>query len=357
MKPLLFGVLGCGHWGPNHVRNLLAMRGAGVAGVIAADANEARRRRIAELHPGLRVEATAEAVIADPRVDALVIATPAHTHVPFAREAMLAGKHVLVEKPFATRVDDAEALAALARRLNRVLIVGHTFTYNSAVNRVREYIEKGDLGEVQYIRSQRVNLGIFHRDVNVLWDLAPHDISILQYILKEVPTHVCAVGNAHVTEGLEDVAVITLRYASRKMANVIVSWLDPRKVREFTIVGKHRMLVYDDTSANEKIRIYDKSVDGPRDYDSFGDFAYSYRYGDIVTPMIDETEPLKQLCADFVDCIRTGRPPRAGGDEGISVTRVLVAAQWSLRHGGAPAQVADAAGLETEPGIVARRFA
>jgi len=329
------GVVGCGYWGPNHIRVMSGLQGSGVRMALAADRDDARRKHIAGLYPWVRLESEAETVLDSPDVDAVIVATPVHTHYQFARRALEAGKHVLVEKPFVTDVEQAEMLVDLARRNGLVLMAGHTFEYTAAVNKIREMLAEGMLGDVLYVRSERVNLGLFQKDINVLWDLAPHDVSILMYILQRMPTHVSAIGNAHVTEGVEDVVILTMEIGKAVMANVIVSWLDPRKVRQMTVVGNRKMLVYDDLSANEKIRIYDKGVEGPKHYDSFGEFQYSYRYGDIVTPMLKESEPLRVEGEHFIDCIRRGATPRSSGESGLQVTRVLAAAQKSLRNGSA----------------------
>ena len=333
MSQVRIGVIGCGYWGPNHIRNFSSLSKAGAVMAVAADRDEERRSHIGELYPAVQLVDDGQTIIDDPNVDAVIVATPVHTHYPLARAALEAGKHVLVEKPFVTELEEAEELMRLARAKQRVLMVGHTFEYTAAVNRVREIVQAGEIGDVLYIRSERVNLGLFQKDINVLWDLAPHDVSILLYVLGRFPTHVSAIGNAHVTRGIEDVVVMTLEFGPQLMANVIVSWLDPRKVREMTIVGNRKMLVYDDISANEKIRIYDKGVDGPSRYDSFGEFQYSYRYGDIVTPLLKEYEPLRHMCGHFLDCIKTGSEPRSGGQVGYNVIRVLSAAQTSLREG------------------------
>jgi predicted dehydrogenase len=256
------------------------------------------------------VETEAEAVVESPEVDAVVVATPVHTHYEFARRALLARKHVLVEKPFVTGVEQAEELAALARREGRVLMVGHTFEYTAAVNQIRAMVTEAALGDILYVRSERVNLGLFQKDINVLWDLAPHDVSILLYVLRSMPTHVSAIGSAHVTEGVEDVVILTLEFGPKLMANVIVSWLDPRKVRQMTLVGNRKMLVYDDLSANEKIRIYDRGVDGPKHYDSFGEFHYSYRYG-TSSLMLKESGAPRQV-RHFLGASAQGRPPSSG---------------------------------------------
>jgi len=343
MDSVKIGVLGCGYWGPNHIRNFSTLRSAGADMAVAADRDEGRRKHIAELYPWVRVVGEADEVLEDPSVHAVVVATPVATHYPLARKALLHGKHVLVEKPFVTDPAQAADLVTLAREKKLTLMVGHTFEYTAAVGALRDIVQKGEIGDVLYVRSLRVNLGLFQKDINVLWDLAPHDVSILLYVLGRMPTHVTAVGNAHVTAGVEDVAVLTLEFGPSLMANVIVSWLDPRKVREMTIVGNRKMLVYDDISANEKIRIYDKGVEGPRHYDSFGEFHYSYRYGDIVTPMLREHEPLRVECSHFLECIRTGAVPRSSGEVGARVCAVLDSAQTSLRAQGRRVAIEDRA--------------
>jgi len=343
VENISIGVIGCGYWGPNHIRNLLALTNMGAEVTTAADRDPERRKHVGELYPSVRVVEEGESIIEDPNIDAVVIATPVASHYPLARAALEQGKHVLVEKPFVSEITHAEELVSLARKQQRVLMVGHTFEYAAAVNRIRDVIEDGDLGEVLYVRSLRVNLGIFQPDVSVIWDLAPHDLSILMYVLQRHPTAVSAVGSAHYSRGLADVASLNVEFGPELMANLVCSWLDPRKVREMTIVGTKKMLVYDDVVANEKLRIYDRGVDGPRHYDSFGEFQYSYRYGDIVTPFLEEYEPLREECAHFLECIKTGNTPRSSGEAGLSVVRILSAAEQSLRLGGArvPIEVSD----------------
>lgn len=334
MERIAVGVLGCGYWGPNHIRNFAALKSAGAYMAVAADRDATRRDHVGDLYPWLKLVAEADTVIEDPGIDAVVVATPVHTHHELARKALLAGKHVLVEKPFVTNVEQADELVTLAAERQLVLMVGHTFEYAAAVNRMKEIIAAGEIGDILYVRSLRVNLGLFQKDINVIWDLAPHDISILLYVIGKMPTHVSAIGSAHITPGVEDVATLTLEFGPNLMATVTVSWLDPRKVREMTVVGSQKMLVYDDISANEKIRVFDKGVDAPGRYDSFGDFHYSYRYGDIVTPMIRDSEPLRTECSHFLSCIRNGETPRSSGEVGARVTRILSVAQKSLRKEG-----------------------
>ncbi len=223
------------------------------------------------------------------------------------------------------------------------LMVGHTFEYTPAVDVIRDLIESGELGQILYVRSQRVNLGQHQRDINVLWDLAPHDISIILYLLGKMPSHATALGRAHVNEGIDDIVSLNLEFEDDFVANIILSWLDPRKVREMTIIGSEKMLVYDDTDTNEKIRIYDKGVDAPSEYQSFGEFQVSYRYGDITSPRIENSEPLSVQSKHFIECIRTGKQPRSDGESGGRVVQVLAAAQLSLDRGGIRTSIEDPA--------------
>ena len=342
MSEVRIGVIGCGYWGPNHIRNFASLRQQGAIIRSAADRDETRRRHIQEHYPWMNLVTDGEEIIEDPDIDAVVIATPVHTHYPLAKKALSAGKHVLVEKPFVTVVQQAESLVRQARDNDLVLMVGHTFEYTAAVNRIREIVAMGEIGETLYIRSLRVNLGLFQKDINVLWDLAPHDVSILLYVLQRMPTRISAQGSWHITEGIEDVVSLTLEFGDSLMANVIVSWLDPCKHRQMTIVGSKKMMVYDDVSPNEKLRVFDKGVEGPRSYANFGEFQYAYRYGDIVTPLVEEYEPLRAECSHFLDCIRNGTTPRSSGEVGTRVTRILSAAQRSLRNGGAEVLIDEA---------------
>ncbi len=338
---LVVGVVGCGYWGPNHIRNMLALKPRGVDMRVAADRDPLRRHRVTSLFPSVAVVEEARDIISDPKVDAIVIATPVTTHFELAKAALEAGKHVLVEKPMVTSVPEGEALIALAEANGLTLMVGHTFEYTAAVERIRQLIGEGTLGEILYVRSMRVNLGLYQRDINVMWDLAPHDLSILHYVLDSHTTHVTATGKAHMNAGVEDIVTLNLEFESEALATVLVSWLDPRKVREMTFVGTKRMLVYDDISAGEKIRIYDKGVDAPAEYDSFGEFQMSYRYGDITIPKLDDYEPLREQSNQFIDCIIAGKTPRSDGRSGLAVVRALAAGQVSLGRGGGRVPVAD----------------
>ncbi len=342
METVRIGVVGCGYWGPNHIRNFSALRVEGAEMVMAADFDAGRRARISELYPSVEVVDNGHHIIDNPDIDAVVIATPPSTHHALALRALNNGKHVLVEKPYVLDVSQAHELSAAAEAADLTLAVGHIFEYSAAVNAIREVIASGELGNVLYVRSLRVNLGLFQKDINVMWDLAPHDVSILRYVLGRTPTAVHAVGKAQVNPGVEDVVNLTLEFGDL-MATVIVSWLDPRKTREMTFVGDRKMLVYDDLSPSEKIKIYDKGVEVPRHYDSFGEFQYSYRHGDTVAPAINEYEPMREQCRQFLDSIRYGKQPRAGAEAALDVTRVLVAAQMSLANHGERVDLTDPA--------------
>jgi predicted dehydrogenase len=259
-------------------------------------------------------------------VDGVVIATPVRTHYQLARQALLHGKHVLVEKPLTASVAEAEELVALAREQQRVLMVGHTFEYSPAVNELRKLVQSGDLGKIYCIEAERVNLGLFRNDINVVWDLAPHDVSILLYLLGQKPEQISARAHAHLLPGIHDIAHLDLAFADELTAHIHVSWLHPCKVRRVTIIGDARMVVYDDTNPAEAIKIYNKGAD------IHADPVVSYRYGAITIPHIDWVEPLRLECEDFANAIRTGEPPRASGAVGLEVVRILAAAQESLEQ-------------------------
>jgi predicted dehydrogenase len=272
----------------------------------------------------------------DSDVDAITIATPVSTHYRLTLEALRAGKHVLVEKPMVASVPEAEEVVAEAEQRRLVLMVGHTFEYNPAVEAVREIVASGELGEIYYVSGTRVNLGLFQPDINVIWDLAPHDISMLLFILGLDPEAVSARGGVYVQrqKGIHDVAYVTLYFPNGVLADVRVSWLDPCKIRRYTVVGSDKMLVYDDIEPEEKILIYDKGVEVPPYSDTEEEFHLSYRYGDVVPYPINWVEPLRTECQHFSDCIRSGSQPRSSGRVGLKVVKVLEATQRSLINGG-----------------------
>jgi predicted dehydrogenase len=335
---LRFGVIGYGYWGPQLVRNLDRLPLGEVAYI--ADLSP-ERRQIAELeNPSARLTADMEEVF-ESDVDAVVIATPIRTHYHLARAALERGKHVFVEKPLTSNSAEAEELVALAEHVGRVLMVGHTFVYNPAVEELRQLIQDGTLGHVYYVDAVRVNLGLFQQDINVMWDLAPHDLSILNYVLGMYPTRVSAHGGAYVRNAVHDVVYMTLEFPDGLLAHLHVSWLNPSKVRRFTVVGDQQMAVYDDVEATEKIRIFNRGVDAPSHTSTFGEFQLSYRYGDIVSPHIRWSEPLAIECRHFAEAILEGKTPRSDGYEGLAVVRILEAADASLAADGAFIAVAE----------------
>jgi len=322
------GIIGAGYWGPKHIRNFSEL--PGVRATMVADLSDKRLVSIQSQFPGIRTTTNYRDLLSSRDVDAVVIATPVSTHARLAHEAITAGKHVLVEKPLAATSAEGEDLVRLAKEHERVLMVGHTFLYNPAVRALRDLTQNGTLGEIFYVHTQRLNLGLFQRDINVLWDLAPHDISILMYVLGETPTSVSAFGASYAQAGIEDVAYLHLAFPSRVRATAHVSWLDPNKVRRITVVGSKKMAVYDDVETLEKIRVYDKGIDVPPPTTSFGEFQLSYRYGDIMIPHIGSTEPLRLECEHFLDCIQHGRTPLSDGRQGVAVVRILEASQAAL---------------------------
>jgi predicted dehydrogenase len=326
------GVIGCGYWGPNLIRNFSTFKGSEV--VICSDLREDRLAHMRNLYPKLETSTDYRRVLGHNNVDAVVVATPPETHARLTIEALRAGKHVFVEKPLALSSAEGAAMVAEAEKAGRVLLTGHTFVYTAAVNKIKEVIDSGELGDIFYVSTTRVNLGIFQEHVNVVWDLAPHDVSILNYILDRMPESVATQANCSIRKNIEDVAFINLRYPGNVLAHIHVSWLNPNKIRSTTVVGSRKMLVYDDISALEKIRIYDKGVTVTPHYDTFGEFNLSYRYGDILIPRLDDAEPLKVACQHFVDCVENGTKPRSSGAHGLEVVRVLEAAVASIREGG-----------------------
>ncbi len=330
------GVIGCGYWGPNLIRNFFSIHGCKMT--ICCDKDVKKLERMKSLFGDIKT--TTDFVdLLDDKVDAVAIATPVWSHYELAKACLASGKHILVEKPFTNSSEKCRELIDLAERQRKIVMVGHTFLYTSAVKKIKELIESGELGEVLYVSSTRVNLGLFQNDINVIWDLAPHDISIILYALGKEPTHVNAQGKHHYKNGIEDVALFTLNYENGTIAFIHNSWLDPNKIRRMIFVGSKKMLLYDDINQTEKIKIYDKGVEMPKYYDSFGEFHLSYRYGDIQIPMLDEHEPLKDECRDFVESIRLGRSPRSDGTCGLKVVRIIEAANRSLTDNGAAVMV------------------
>ncbi len=330
-RPLRFAVVGFGYWGPNFVRNLYELPDAELVAV--CDARPAALDVVRRRHPSVSLTTDYSRVVNDDAVDAVIIATPIATHYELARLALSAGKHVLVEKPLAASAAQAEALIVLADHVGRVLMPGHTFVYSPPVNVIRRLIEGGSLGDIHFISTSRVNLGLHQPDVSVISDLGPHDFSILEYWLGQMPAHVSALSQDCVGSGTPDVAFVNLGYDARVIAHVELSWLAPSKLRRTTIVGSKKMVVYDDVH-NEPVRIYDSGVE-LRDPDSFGEYRLTYRTGDIISPRIEPREPLYLELEDFASAIRNDAEPRSNARLGLDVVRVIEAAHQSLEQGGA----------------------
>lgn len=338
MKNITVGIVGAGYWGPKLVRNFHDLPDVTVKFV--CDKQLDRLSHIQTLYPDIPVTLDFDDLLSAD-IDAIVVATPVGTHYTLAKAALLAGKNVLVEKPLTACAAEADIITRLASERQLILMTGHTFIYNPAVKVLKEIVQSGEIGDVYYINATRVNLGIFQTDINVLWDLAPHDLSILLYVLEMDPVTVSARGGAYVQPGIHDVAYLTVNFPNDVMADVRVSWLDPNKIRSITIVGSKRMIVYDDLEPKEKIRIYDKGVDKPPYSDTFEQFKLSYRYGDVIAPEIPSDEPLRCECDHFVTCIREGTRPLTNGKVGLQVVQILETAQKSLLNGGERVRIYD----------------
>ncbi|MBN1202252.1 MAG: Gfo/Idh/MocA family oxidoreductase [Anaerolineae bacterium] len=331
MDTVRIGVIGCGYWGPNLIRNFVDLPTATVVG--AADLREERRAHIKRRYPQVTVTDNYRDLFSM-GLDGVVVATPPATHFPIARECLEHGLHILIEKPFTLDSQEASMLIELADARGLQLMVGHTFEYNPAVQALKDIMDSGELGDIYYISTMRLNLGLFQPDSNVLWDLAPHDVSILQYLLGSAPLSVGASGGACIFKKVYDVVFLYMRFPGDVLAHTRISWLDPCKVRHVTVVGSKKMAVYDDVELNEKIRIYDKGVETMPYTDTFGEFQLQYHHGDIVTPHIHFIEPLHLECEHFIKCIINGQKPRSCGRVGLSVVKTLEAAERSLNNGG-----------------------
>jgi predicted dehydrogenase len=330
-------VVGTGDWGANLVRNFATLPGARLNAL--CDSDPKRLSAAAAKYPEARAVENVERLLEVPDVQAVVVAASAISHYPVAKTLLEAGKDVFVEKPLTLEVKHAEELVQLARRRGRILMVGHLLLFHPGVRYLKAMVERGELGDLYYLYSQRVNLGKVRRDENALWSFAPHDLSVILHLLDEEPIDVVARGSAFLQGKVEDVVFVDLRFAGGRMAHVHVSWLDPHKLRKFTVVGSQKMVVFDDMEASEKIRIYDKGVDRAGQVVPYSD-ALTVRSGDILIPRISLQEPLRIECQHFVDCVRDRKNPLTDGADGLRVVRVLAAAQASLDAGGSPVPVA-----------------
>jgi predicted dehydrogenase len=322
--PVRVGVVGLGYWGPNLARNLAAIPGCELTWL--CDPSEPAREKLARAHPSVRVSASMQELLDDPELDAIVLATPVSTHAELAVAVAQAGKHCFVEKPLATTVADAQRAVDAAQRAGRVLMVGHLLEYHPAVDRLKELLDGGELGELYYVYGNRLNLGQLRADENALWSLGAHDVSVVLTLIDEEPIECLAHGSSYVREGVEDVVFCYLRFGSGAVAHLHLSWLDPHKERRLTVVGSKRMATFDDMQIEGKLTVYDKGFD--EDTRSWGE--YIARSGDIYSPRIPSVEPLRLECEHFVQCIRTGQAPRSDGRSGLRVVRVLEALQRSL---------------------------
>jgi predicted dehydrogenase len=337
MNKLRIGAIGCGYWGPNLIRNFVESSSTSVEAVADLDAD--RRAHIADRYPQIGCVTEDFRELFELDLDGVVVSTPPETHFAIAKECLENGLNVLVEKPLTTRSEDARELIALAEERGLILMVGHTFEYNPAVHALKELIQDGELGQVLYVDAIRAGLGLFHPRLNVIWDLAPHDISILTYLFDAPPTSVAARGMACLNGNVEDIAYLSLMFPGNRLCHVRLSWLDPAKTRRITVVGSKKMAVYDDVDNLEKLRIYDKRVDAVPRTDTYGEFQFAYHHGSVVIPHVRFEEPLRLECQHFADSIQQQQQPRTDGRSGLRVVETIEAAQRSLRSGGAVVKI------------------
>ena len=332
-------VIGCGYWGPNLIRNFCEVSEARV--IACSDTRESRLNYIKQRFPFIKTYQNYIDILNDKTIDAVSIATPVSTHFKIAKEALLAGKHVLVEKPITTKSKDAEELVEIAKSNKKTLMVGHTFEYSGAVHKIKEIVDSKEIGDIYYFDSNRVNLGLFQKDINVAWDLAPHDISMMLYVMGLKPLQVRAFGNAYINKGIEDILYIFLNFPKGIIAHIHVSWLAPVKYRSTVIAGSKKMVVYDDVENIEKVKVFDRGV-VVTDTDSekgIFDRQLFYRTGDVMSPKIDTTESLHVECSHFIDCIKNNKKPRSDGESGLWVVKILEAVEESLKNNGSPIKI------------------
>ena len=325
-----FGVIGYGYWGPNVVRNLTSLEDSQV--VMIAEISQAARKRAQKAYPGIDITSDASDVISSPRIDAVAVITPVWTHYELAKAALENGKHVFVEKPFTSNAAEGEELINLAERKNLTIMVDHTFLFTGAVKKISELLNEGTLGKLYYYDSTRVNLGLFQHDINVLWDLAPHDLSIMDYLLKASPEAIVATGQKHLNCH-EDVAYMTLYFPEKVIAHINVNWLSPVKIRTTLLGGEKRMLLWNDLEADEKVKVYDKGVD-VTNREGVYELLVNYRSGDMWAPQLEQVEALRQELSYFVECISNGQQPINDGCAGLRVVKMLEAASESLSKKG-----------------------
>jgi predicted dehydrogenase len=324
-------VIGYGYWGPNFVRNFDSIDNSEVAAI--CDLNKKNLDSARKKYPDILITNNYDELLANKEIDAVIVATPPETHFELAKKALISGKHVLVEKPLCTKASEADELIEISKNNKKVLMVDHTFQYSPAIDRLKEIISSGEIGKIQYIHSQRLNMGLFNTK-GVLWDLAPHDISIILHLLDKFPEKINARAYAHIKNDIHDLAFINMHFKDVD-AHIHLSWLDPCKTRKMVIVGSKKMIVYNDIDTVERIKVYDKSVLHKESYDSFGEFFLTYNYGDIHIPIISNEEPLKLACTHFLDCIENNKKPLSDGENGKAVVKIIGAIEESIKQNGA----------------------
>jgi predicted dehydrogenase len=335
MSATTVGVIGCGYWGPNLLRNFAENEAAELRWI--CDADESRLAAMARRYPAAQTTTDYQRLLADPKLDALAVVTPVATHFQIAKAALGAGKHLLVEKPLTATEQEAEELNDLAETNGLTLMVDHTFVYTGAVRKMKEIVASGELGDLLYFDSVRINLGLFQKDINVLWDLAPHDLSIMDYLIDRQPDAVSAIGSCHIEPGIENIAYLMMHFDNDFIAHFHFNWLAPVKIRRTLIAGSRKMILYDDIEPTEKVRIYDKGITTNRvgtDREADYETLVSYRTGDVWAPKLDSTEALRHVVGEFLSSIRERRPPLTDGQAGLRVVRLLEAAQQSIKNGG-----------------------
>lgn len=330
-------LVGYGHWGPNYLRNLQLIEGVEVAVICDQDTNPLQK--VQKLFPHIKTTTDFSSILDDANIHAIIVTSPARTHYEMTKKSLQAGKHALVEKPLALKVEEAIELVQLSRQTKRVLMVGHTFLYNPAVRKMKECIDKGLLGKIYYLQAARTHLGLIRNDVSAVWDLAPHDISIFSYLLGKQPRRVSAIGMCHLNPNFEDVAFLNFFYDSGIVGNIHISWVDSNKLRQVAVIGSKARILFDDLNSLERLRIFEKGVSIDKPYSNFGEFQLLLRDGDIISPKVEAEEPLRNVCLEYVESIRTGRRPLADGHNGLQVVRAMCAVQQSIEKDGEPVSI------------------